>query len=82
MSEKLPGEIAWGVMSLGILAYDLTAIKTKKAETMSSALWRSLKHPIKLPTTTLIWLILTYHLFASANARSSIKSLINQERNT
>jgi hypothetical protein len=75
MSDKIPGEYAWGIMTLGILLYDLTAMKTQKAETMSSALWRSLQHPIKLPTTSLVWLIITHHLFVSANARKSIKNL-------
>jgi hypothetical protein len=78
MPNKIPGEYAWGIMSLGILLYDLTAIKTKKAETMSSALWRSLQHPVKLPTTTIVWLIITHHLFVSANARSSIRNLLQK----
>jgi hypothetical protein len=75
MSKKVRGEYAWGVMALGIFAYDMTAIKTKKAETMSSALWRSLQHPIKFPFASLAWGVLTYHLFTSAPARDSLKIL-------
>lgn len=73
--KKIRGEYAWGLMALSILAYDLTAIKTKKAETMSSALWRSLEHPIKFPLTSLAWAITTYHLFSSQPARKSLKTL-------
>lgn len=73
--EKIRGEYAWVVMALSILTYDLVAIKTKKAETMSSAIWRSLEHPIKFPLTSLAWGIATYHLFSSQPARKSIKTL-------
>jgi hypothetical protein len=73
--EKVRGEYAWVIMALGILAYDLVAIKTKKAETMSSAIWRSLEHPIKFPVASLVWGITTYHLFSSQPARKSIKVL-------
>lgn len=62
-------------MALSILIYDLTAIKTKKAETMSTALWRSLQHPVKFPITAAAWAITTYHLFSSAPARESFKIL-------
>ena len=73
--EKISGEYAWLIMALGITAYDLFAIKTKKIETMSTALWRSLHHPFKLPVAAIAWAILSYHLFASKNARDSIKIL-------
>ncbi len=75
MKKKVRGEYAWGVMALGIFSYDMVAIKTKKAETMSSALWRSLEHPIKFPFTSAAWAILTYHLFTSEPARRSLKVL-------
>lgn len=73
--DKVRGDIAWAVMALSITLYDVYAIKSKKAETMSGALWRSLKHPFKFPIATIIWGVLTYHLFAGRNARTSIKVL-------
>lgn len=76
MMNKVKGDYAWGVMALGILAYDLIAIKTKRAETMSSAMWRSLEHPIKSPAVVLIWLKLTHHLFFNKNARRALKTHI------
>lgn len=72
--DKISGEYAWVAMALSITLYDLVAIKTKKMETMSTALWKSLNHPMKFPVAPIAWAILTYHLFASSNARSSMKS--------
>lgn len=72
---KIPGELAWALMAFGIFTYDMIAIKTKKAETMSSALWRSLNHPVKSPLAILAWGILTHHLFVNKNARKSLHSL-------
>jgi hypothetical protein len=74
-NQKISGEPAWLIMALGILTYDLIAIKTKRVETMSTALWRSLNHPVKSPIAILAWGILTHHLFASSIARSSLKKL-------
>jgi hypothetical protein len=76
--NKIKGDYAWLVMGLSILIYDLLAIKTKRAETMSSAIWRSLEHPIKTPLVTLIWLKLTHHLFFNKNARRALKTHINK----
>ena len=75
--EKISGEYGWVVLAVSITAYDLFAIKTKKFETLSTALWKSLPHPIKFPIAPLAWGILTYHLFISKNARDSIKILPN-----
>jgi len=74
MKTKISGEYAWVLMALGIFSYDMFAISTKKFETMSSALWRSLQHPIKSPVAIFSWIVLTHHLFASKPARASIKS--------
>jgi hypothetical protein len=75
-NEKISGEYAWLTMALGILTYDLVAIKTKKIETMSGALWRSLQHPVKSPFALLTWGIVTHHLFASTSARKSMILLL------
>jgi hypothetical protein len=72
--KKIPGDFAWIALAAGIVAYDVFAIKTKKAETMSSAIWRSLAHPIKSPLAALIWLSLTWHLFGNKQARKSYKT--------
>jgi hypothetical protein len=73
--EKIKGEYAWAVMALGILTYDLIAIKTKKMETMSHAVWKSLSHPVKFPIAATAWGVLTHHLFVNHKARNSIRQL-------
>lgn len=70
---KLNGFWAWLIMALSILAYDIFAIKTKKAETMSTALWRMLQNPTHSPALMMVWLSITYHLFINKQARSSYK---------
>lgn len=75
MSNKKHSDLAWYAMALGILTYDVIAIKTNKFETMSTALWRSLAHPVRSPVIWVSWGILTHHLFASKNARNSMKTL-------
>ena len=74
--KKIKGDYAWGVMALMILTYDLVAIRTKRIETMSAAMWRSLEHPIKSPLVLLIWLKLTHHLFGNKTARRAIRILL------
>lgn len=68
---KLKGDFAWIALALGILAYDIAAIRTAKVETMSSALWRSLNEPKKAAVAVAIWGVLTHHLFVNKNARKS-----------
>jgi hypothetical protein len=75
-----PGDYAWYAMSAGIFLYDMFAIKTKKCETMSSAIWRSLNHPIKAPTTVLIWLAITHHLFGTKKARTAYSVHIRRRK--
>lgn len=69
-SGPLPGSYAWYTMSIGILAYDLYAMKYKKAETMSSAIWRSLSDAKKASALVAGWMVLTHHLFANKRARN------------
>ncbi len=68
---KVSGEFAWLAMAAFIFTYDMVAIKTKRYETMSSALWRSLSHSFKAPFACGVWLVITHHLFANKNARQS-----------
>lgn len=63
-------------MALGILIYDVTAVKTQKMETMSAAVWRSLTKPNSMVPLLVIWGVLTHHLFANKNAIQSYKTLL------
>lgn len=71
MSNKVRGEYGWLTMAGGIVAYDLWAIKSGKAETLSGAMWRSLEHPMKFPILFASWAILTHHLLLGKKARAS-----------
>jgi hypothetical protein len=71
--RKASGLYAWLIMAAGIFSYDYYAIKTGRAETMSSALWGLLSHPIKSLPAILIWSVVTHHLFVNRNARQSYK---------
>jgi hypothetical protein len=73
-NKKIPGDYAWIALAAGIITYDAVAIKSQKLETMSSAIWRSLSHPIKSPVAALIWASLTWHLFGNKKARKAYKS--------
>lgn len=79
---KKHSDLAWYAMALGILSFDLIAIKTNKFETMSTALWRSLSHPVRSPVIWISWGVLTHHLFASKNARNSMKILLKSKKDT
>jgi hypothetical protein len=71
--KKIPGDYAWIALAAAIIGYDAFAMTTKKAETMSSAIWRSLAHPVKSPIAASIWGGLTWHLFANERARNAYR---------
>ena len=52
----------WFLLAGYVAAYDMWAIKTHR-ETLSSAFYRAVKHPIHRWPTTLVWTGLTAHLF-------------------
>ena len=71
--KKIPGDVAWIALALGIVGYDTIAVLSGKAETLSSAIWRSLSHPYKFPVAASIWFGLTWHLFGNPHARNSYR---------
>lgn len=72
--DKVPGEVAWLALALIIIGYDSAAVISKRAETLSSALWRSLANPVRFPLAAGVWLGLTWHLFGNNKARTSYKT--------
>lgn len=66
-------ELAWVVLAAGIIAFEVVALESKKIETLSEALWRSLSKPTRWPISMGIWFGLTYHLFFNPAARDSYK---------
>lgn len=60
--EKKSGTPAWGGLALGIIAYDIYAIKSKKIETLTRSFWRLTEKPLTGSLFTGVWLALTFHL--------------------
>ena len=56
------GELAWVGLTLYIVCYDIWAARTGN-ETLSSAFYAALKHPVRRWPTTLVWSYITAHLF-------------------
>lgn len=60
--EQLSGVFGWLLIAFVVVSYDAYAMKTKKAETLSSAFWRWSTHPVGAFFTTATWAALTHHL--------------------
>jgi len=60
--DKKSGTLAWGGLALGVIAYDIYAIKSKKIETLTRAFWRHTENKITGSIFTGVWLGLTFHL--------------------
>lgn len=73
--KVIPGDYAWVTLALCIVLYDAVAVTTKKAETMSGAIWRSLAHPYKFPVAGVVWGAISWHLFFNPQARAAYKAV-------
>ena len=69
--NKKSGTVAWGGLALGIIAYDIYAIKSKKIETLTRSFWRLTEKPISGSIFTGVWLGLTFHLLIEKLVRKS-----------
>jgi len=69
--SKKSGSIAWGGLALGIIAYDIYAIKSKKIETLTRSFWRLTEKPFTGAILTGAWLGLTFHLLIEKLVRKS-----------
>ena len=74
--ERKSGTIAWGGLALGIIAYDIYAIKSKKIETLTRSFWRLTEKPLTGIIPIGVWLGLTFHLLIEKLVR---KSILNQK---
>lgn len=60
--DRKSGSIAWSGLALGIIVYDIYAIKSKKIETLTRSFWRLTEKPLTGSIFTGVWLGLTFHL--------------------
>lgn len=70
--ERKSGLTAWGTLALGIIAYDVYAIKSKKIETLTRSFWRLTEKPLIGIIPVGVWLGLTFHLLIEKLVRKSI----------
>jgi hypothetical protein len=67
--DRVSGTYAWlGILSM-VLAYDVYAIKTKKAETLTRSFWRLTDKPLKSIFPIAAWTALSVHLLLEKNIR-------------
>ena len=69
--DRKSGTIAWGGLALGIIVYDIYAIKSKKIETLTRSFWRLTEKPLSGSIFTGVWLGLTFHLLIEKLIRKS-----------
>jgi hypothetical protein len=70
--ERISGSYAWLAIIASVLAYDIYAVKTKKAETLTRAFWRSTEQPVKNLIPVTAWVVLSFHLLAEKKIRKTI----------
>jgi hypothetical protein len=67
--DRVSGTYAWlGILS-AVFVYDLYAIKSKKAETLTRSFWRLTERPIKSIIPLAAWATLSAHLLLEKNIR-------------
>lgn len=67
--DRLSGSIAWVALAVGILAYDIYAIRTKRIETLTRAFWRLSEKQLTSVFLNGAWLGLTFHLLIEKSLR-------------
>jgi hypothetical protein len=70
--DTISGDYAWLVLATSIAAYDIYAIKSKKAETLTKAFWRFTEKPSTSVVAYAAWGVLTAHLLAEKKIRKNI----------
>jgi len=70
--DKKSGTVDWGGLALGIIAYDIYAIKSKKIETLTRSFWRLTEKPLSGSIFTGVWLGLTFHLLIEKLIRKNL----------
>lgn len=69
---RISGIFGWALLASYIIAYDIFAIKTKKAETLTRSFWRLSEGKISKAPVLGIWLIVTFHLMLEKDVRRKI----------
>ena len=70
--ERVSGLIGWLLVAGLVIAYDVYAMKTKKAETLTRYFWRISEGKISKAPVFAAWTILTAHLVLEKKVRRKI----------
>ena len=71
-SDTTSGVLAWCMLVLVIIAYDVYAIKSKRIETLTKSFWRMTENKISGSIFTGAWLGLTFHLLIEKLIRKNL----------
>lgn len=67
--DRVSGTYAWIALLSAVLAYDIYAIKHKKAETLTRAFWRNTEKTKTGIIPVALWGVATVHLIAEKRIR-------------
>ena len=70
--SRTTGLIGWAILASYVVAYDIYAIKSRKAETLTRSFWRLSESKISKFPVLAAWVILTFHLMLEKDVRRRI----------
>lgn len=69
---RISGIFGWALLAAYVVGYDLLAIKTKKAETLTRSFWRLSEGKMSKAPVLGLWMIITFHLMLEKDVRRKI----------
>jgi hypothetical protein len=69
---RLTGLIGWAALVAFVVGYDLFAIKSQKAETLTRSFWRLSEGKVSKFPVLAAWMIVTAHLVIEKDVRRKI----------
>jgi hypothetical protein len=70
--SRTTGLIGWAILASFVVAYDIYAIKSRKAETLTRSFWRLSENKISKFPVLAAWVIITFHLMLEKDVRRRI----------
>jgi hypothetical protein len=70
--SRTTGLIGWAALVAFVVGYDIFAIKSKKAETLTRSFWRLSEGKMSKFPVMAAWMIVTFHLMLEKDVRRKI----------
>jgi hypothetical protein len=70
--SRITGLIGWAALVAFVVGYDIFAIKSKKAETLTRSFWRLSEGKMSKFPVMAAWMIVTFHLMLEKDVRRKI----------